>query len=277
MRTIITMEEPKSNLKINEPPIVQSLWVGDALSTMERLSIASFLYHSHPFHLYVYNEVKDVPDGVILKDAHDIIPADKIFTYKHHHYEHVQTYAGFSDLFRYKLLLDKGGIWSDIDMVCLRPFRFDLPYVFSSEAPPNKRFIRRLIGQPNLTNIGVIKVPASSELMAFCYEQANRRDPRSLAFGETGPQLFDHAVRQFGLEPYVLPPAAFCPIHWPQWQQLISSGRLINWWTKRKIRLVGSYAVHLWRVMWQINRISSDLKFNPNCLYEEFKRRFLTM
>jgi len=30
-------------------PLIQSLWIGDRLSTMERLCITSFLEHGHPF------------------------------------------------------------------------------------------------------------------------------------------------------------------------------------------------------------------------------------
>ena len=45
-------------------PVIQSLWVGEKLSVMEILSISSFLQKGHPFHLYVYDDVKGVPDGV---------------------------------------------------------------------------------------------------------------------------------------------------------------------------------------------------------------------
>ena len=43
------------------------------------------------------------------------------------------TNSGFSNFFRYKLLLERGGWWVDADMVCLRPFAFDKEHVFASE------------------------------------------------------------------------------------------------------------------------------------------------
>ena len=46
---------------------------------MERLSISSFLKNGHPFHLYVYEAVKGIPEGVTIKDASDVLPTDKIF------------------------------------------------------------------------------------------------------------------------------------------------------------------------------------------------------
>jgi mannosyltransferase OCH1-like enzyme len=34
------------------------------------------------------------------------------------HYTDCGSYAGFADHFRYKLLLEKGGWWPDLDMPC---------------------------------------------------------------------------------------------------------------------------------------------------------------
>jgi hypothetical protein len=47
----------------------------------------------------------DIPNGVTIHDANKIIPAEKIFKYKNN-----GSYAGFANLFRYKLLLEKGSI-----------------------------------------------------------------------------------------------------------------------------------------------------------------------
>lgn len=59
-------------------PIIQSLWVGDKLSVIEQLCIASFLKNGHEFHLYTYQDVGAVPNGAILQDANQIIPEENI-------------------------------------------------------------------------------------------------------------------------------------------------------------------------------------------------------
>ena len=41
--------------------------------------------------------------------------------------------AAFSNLFRYKLLLERGGWWVDTDVICLRPFRVRDELVIASE------------------------------------------------------------------------------------------------------------------------------------------------
>ena len=102
---------------MHQLPIIQSLWIGDRLSTMEKLCISSFLQNVNDFHLYTYDKVKGVPEGTVIKDANEIVPSDMIFKYKEHN-----SYAGFSNIFRYKLLFDKGGYWVDTDNVCLKPF-----------------------------------------------------------------------------------------------------------------------------------------------------------
>ena len=54
--------------------VIQSLWVGDRLRTMERLCISSYLRNGHDFHLYTYNPVEGIPDGTVVKDANEVMP-----------------------------------------------------------------------------------------------------------------------------------------------------------------------------------------------------------
>ena len=60
---------------------VQGLWIGGSLSKIEQLSIASFLKNGCDYDLYVYSDVANVPAGVTIKDAAQIIPQSEIFTY----------------------------------------------------------------------------------------------------------------------------------------------------------------------------------------------------
>ncbi len=96
--------------------IIQGLWIGSELSVMEQLSIASFLRSGHEYHLYVYGEMKNVPRGCVIRDASEILPAERIFQYPQY-----PSYAGFANFFRYKLLLERGGWWADTDVICLQP------------------------------------------------------------------------------------------------------------------------------------------------------------
>mgnify|MGYP000847461406 FL=1 len=146
-----------------ENRLVSGLWIGKHLSVIEQLCIRSFLDHAHPFRLWVY----DAPDIYIkgdfsLADAGEIIPREEVFCYKNRNqFGHGKgSYAGFSDIFRYRLLHLYGGWWTDMDVVCLGPMDFTTPYVFRThhDFP--------LVGN-------IMKVPPASELMKVCYERAS--------------------------------------------------------------------------------------------------------
>ena len=90
------------------------------------------------------------------------------------------SYAGFSNYFRYKLLLERGGWWVDLDTVCLKPFDFDDEFVFSSEQD---------VDGEQTPNVGFIKSPAHREIAGELWQFCRSRDPARIASGETGPRL----------------------------------------------------------------------------------------
>ena len=59
--------------------------------------------NGHEYHLYVYEDVKNVPAATTLRDGNEILPASEIFQYQGR-----PSYAGFANFFRYKLLLERG-------------------------------------------------------------------------------------------------------------------------------------------------------------------------
>ncbi len=158
---------------VTKTKVMQGLWVGDRLPTMQQISIASFLANGHEFHLYTYSKLRDVPEGTVIRDAEEIIPRSQVFRNAK-----ANTFAAFSDFFRYKLLLDRGCWWVDVDMVCLRPFLFDDEYVFSSELDLCRE----------RTNSGVIKTPMGSELVAYTWDVCQKKDKQNLAWDEVGPE-----------------------------------------------------------------------------------------
>lgn len=243
------------------------MWIGRELSVMELLSISSFLSNGHIYHLYTYDEVKNLPEGVILKDASEIITPDKIFKYKDR-----DTYAGFANVFRYKLLLEKGSFWVDTDVVCLSPFNFVSNYVFARS--------RRLKLFGNLDETFrvencIIKAPKGSDIMSYCYEVSSRQNPKELEFGESGPYFLRPTVKKFNLEKYVLRAETFCPVDWTQWQSFVSSSPLVTWMEMAKMTLYRTKGVHLWNEMWRLNGVEKNGTFPNFCIYEKFKKRYL--
>jgi hypothetical protein len=239
--------------------VVQSLWIGPRLSFMERLCIQSFLGHGHEFQLYVYDQIDGVPARTKLRDGNEIVPSSRIFYYRKHN-----SCAGFSNMFRYKLLLERGGWWVDMDTVCLSAFGFSEPYVFSSEiaaAGPNKE-------AGSCANTGAIRAPAGSELMRYCWDYCDRADNSALMWGETGPKLFGHAIKNYALNEYIQPPHVFCPVPFDQWNRVLAPG--LEWDFCSETR-----AIHLWNEMWRRNNCPKDGSYDPTCLYERLKLCYL--
>jgi mannosyltransferase OCH1-like enzyme len=233
--------------------IIQGLWVGNELSVMEQLSIASFLKNGHEYHLYVYADVKNIPSGATIKDGNEILPASKIFQYKQQ-----ASYAGFSNFFRYRLVLERGGWWVDTDTVCLKHFDFEAEYVFSSEFAMGREFI----------NSGLFKAPRGSEVMRYAWGVCETKDPKAIVWGETGPRLMAAAVREFSLERYVQSPAVFCPIGYAEWHKVLEPNPELNLSDR-------SCAIHLWNERWRAAGQDKNATYPAECLYESWKRRYL--
>ncbi|BAP55651.1 hypothetical protein THII_1354 [Thioploca ingrica] len=278
---------------MKELPIIQSLWIGKKLSSMEQLSITSFLRNGHSFHLYVYDEVAGIPPKTIIKDANQIVPANKIFKYKNNN-----SYAGFSNLFRYQLLFEKGNFWVDTDIIALKPFNFPSDYVFGSESLFLQSGFKREIlkwwvnlktSVPKLSHFppyylvspknklqlvkignGIIKCPPSSHLGKYCYTKAASRDPNTLRWGDTGPTLFSKAIIKLNLQEWVMPSEFFYPLNWWDWKWVIEDGKT----EQIKIICRESYAIHLWNEMWRRKKIDKDATFSPNCFYERLKQQY---
>lgn len=138
-----------------------SLWIGKKLGETELLTLASFAEHGHEINLWLYDDVKNIPAEANIKDANEIIPQSQIFQYS----ENGKidwgkgSFAGFSDIFRYKLLFEKGGWWVDMDVTCLKQIQTDDEYFFRNH------WLFPVVGN-------VIKCPAGSELMRSCYQRA---------------------------------------------------------------------------------------------------------
>jgi hypothetical protein len=235
--------------------VIQGLWIGQTLSTLERLSIKSYLEHGHEYHLYVYNDVAGAPPQTVLKDANEILPSSLITRC-----DERQSYGGFADYFRYQLLHEKGGYWSDLDIVCLKPLNFDADVVLSSEITEYRAEV--------VTN-GFIKAPKGAQFLKAALAICGSKNLRKLKWGEIGPRLVRELAPKFSLNKSVKSAATFCPIP----SHLFYEAILPGYWNEFDEQ---TYTVHLWNEMWSRLGIYKDEIHAPSCLYERLKRRYLT-
>lgn len=246
--------------------VIQGFWAGN-LSEMERLCIRSFVANGHDFHLYTYDQLVDVPAGCIVKDASEIVPHDDIGKFTH--------LQQFADYFRYALLRKHGGWWVDMDVICLKPFDFEEPYLFVESTGPRETGL----------NFAVIKVPTNCELINQCWDTVMGMQPDWLTmdFQAIGPPLWGRKIDELKLGQYIQPIDKFDPIHW---DRLIWSIDPTKTWD-----LSGCYALHLFHAAWNKGSQSATIQmcegvaaetespdtdgsFPHDCLYEQLKRRY---
>jgi hypothetical protein len=228
---------------------IQGLWIGPRLSTMEQLSIRSFLAHGHAYDLYVYRPTSGVPAGATVRDASEILPPESLFI-------SWESYAAFSDVFRWRLLFERGGWWVDLDVVALRPFEFSEERVFATQSE----------GQGSKPTSGVARAPAGDLMLAWMCGRCDAKDKSRLAWSELGPDLVAQAIDNFDSRVYLAPPEVFCPLAWENFQLAVTSAP--------PAIPPDAYAVHLWASMWKRAGMDKDRSYPVRSLYESLKARY---
>lgn len=230
-------------------PTIVTFWHGPA-SWLERLSAASFLAAGHRVEVYSYDPVEGLPEGVVLKDASEILPRDKLVFYKGK-----GTPGVFSDYFRASLMAAEKGVWADLDVVCLRALANLPPLVLSYE-------------RPGSINGAVLRIPADSPLLPAMLaiftedkrplfephlppvrrmEIAARRligqtiRPEDMQYGATGPFALTHYCKALGIGP-ILPREVFYPAPYEAIPQLLQPGSDIAQFVTDH-----TLAIHIWR------------------------------
>jgi hypothetical protein len=257
------------------PDIIQSLWIGDSLSKVEQLSIKSFINNGHPYVLYTYTDIKNLPEGVTIGDANKIVPEKNIFAYKNGWGK--GSYAGFADLFRFELLNKMGNWWVDTDVICLKPFKFDNELVICSS------FEGKWGICPNSC---IIKASAGHKMTTYILDYIYSIDYNNIEFGDIGPLLVQKTVNELGLEPYVVPYGYFNPISWSNVGDLVLDKISIKNRFKETLRpllkpktmdgrTIGkdAYAIHLWNEVWRQSGFGKNDTYASNSIFEKLKRK----
>ena len=209
------------------------LWMEGPLSFLEQLCIVSFLDHGHRVVLYHYGAVENVPPGVELADAADILPREGDGLV----HSRTGSPALHSDRFRYLLLrAEPGVIWADTDAYCLRPFVSKDGHLHGWESRTH-------------VNGGVLALPSDSAtlkaLLAFTsdpfaippwYPADLQRQYREvaaagtpvhagdMAWGVWGPHALTHFLAETGEIRHSLPRHALYPFPFAKRRLMLRSG-----------------------------------------------------
>jgi hypothetical protein len=200
-------------------PLAQSLWVGPRLRWIEEASIRSYLANGWRYQLYTYEVPENVPDGAEILDATAILPRSELFTESASSGMHKGSVGAFSDMFRYALLLRRGGMWTDTDVINLD--RFD---------PDGARFIatERMDAGVIGLNGAMMAAPSGCAFQRLAFERAQAlRAAGPIHFTRIGPQLLAQLVASGATDSehggYDLLPSTFLnPIGWMETGRLLA-------------------------------------------------------
>ncbi len=246
------------------------------MSRLEQLCMRSFVAHGHRVLLHVYDQPANVPNGVTLADAGKILPRERLF-------KHAESgsFAMFADGFRYRLLLEQGGLWVDTDMVCLKPFDFrDHGNLWVAGRAHHQQRGARLAEGTSARAMDERCVRAAESRAALDSVKMRRRKllrqwlPNSrgrMTWGETGPNGLTAAAQHLHCTGAALPFWYFYPISYANWHTVFDSSLRDN-----PGLIAASYGLHLWNEMSRRSPgFDKNGRFPPDSLFEQLCARYL--
>src|SRR5262249_11358704 len=137
----------------------------------------------------------------------------------------------FANIFRYRLLAERGGWWVDTDVVCL-----------TDAIPHYSQFVARQ--EEDFVGTAVMRFAPRHPAMLRCLERAAEKG-QSIRWGDIGPQLVTQVLRELGGTEHIFDPSVCYQIHYNDALTLLrpsQSERIAS-------RLAGSQFLHLWNEM----------------------------
>ncbi|MBM0636721.1 hypothetical protein LNU06_03595 [Campylobacter sp. VicNov18] len=220
------------------------------IGLMEILAIKSFIANGYRFVLYTYNfndkifkKLDDLFDDFKLKDANEIIPFKDYFKD-----DRGMGVAAFSDYFRFNLLYQGGGIWADLDMVCLNYGDLKQEYIFSQEIDEDEN-------KPRITT-SFLKFPKNSEFGKNLVQESQKiiAGRKIVPWGIIGPWFLAKQVKKHNLENFAWDYKQTCQIPWSKTKDFINKNAIFD--ATRPF-------MHLFAETWRAN------KMDKNYFYKE--------
>lgn len=271
--------QTRSNLLFD----INCLWIGPNLRPLELVCLLSMLKHGHRVRLFTYAGLDNVPDGIEVCNAREILPEERIARHRR-----TGSMSITADVFRYALMRKSLGAWLDADVLLLKPLKRARTQMFGMQTS-------------DFINNAVLYLPKeSSVLESLCAFTDNlhpippwfplwRRKFLSLrncigkpkhvsqmSWGVFGPQALTHFVFEHAQENFACPAHDFFPVPFEQ----AHGPFMTSYDTASRIR-PDTRALHLWNHrLRKPSRLRPDnpagkLVVEKNCFVADFAKREL--
>lgn len=206
--------------------IVNGFWYGSELGELEKLCINSWIKNGYEFYLWLYDDI-EVPENVIIENANNIVSFNQYFTYNEGHTR--GTPVAFSNLFRTQLLYQIGGLYSDLDMLCLKPYDFNKRFVFSEQVDSGWDY--------HVATCILYSKNKEEKIFDDWSDWIISKKSKIITHGDLGPNLLTKLIIEHDLKKYVLPKEYFCPVDWQSYKEIFDYKG-------------DSYGIHLFSSLW---------------------------
>ena len=246
---------------------VNMFWAKGSIGKLEQLSLNSFLYQGYHVRLWSYDKSLNIPQGVELVDAANILSEDLIF------YNKQGSIASFSDLFRYKLLDEQGGLYVDTDVIALKPASQLPKYPFIVTERVQYGYLKKILGKRFsymiTNNILYNPNPNKGDLINLAYVFSNAFQKDCVYFSELGPKLLTAIHKIYPHHGYKIMSPVFA--------------NDINYWDcpnkllKNKFLKISkdSHFLHCYNERWRISNYNKELDFPANSILHKIEKNIL--
>ena len=262
---------------------IHFFWIGTKVTPVEVLAFQSCISNNMQPVLWVYEKVENVPDFVIIKKADSLLKKERVEHYLH---QLKLPIPNISDIFRYELLYNIGGIYSDTDIV----FIDTLEKIKESEY-----FCSTFEYQYNeCANGCLMKLEKGSSISKYLLEEVRLRlnnfekdTSKGLHYCDLGPFIVQKCANETTIK--ILTYDVINPISWRFTDKVIAYEKAdYKFKLKNFIRKYlptgnekrgywvteNTLAVHLCHEMWKQKGIDKYKPLNPSCLYEQLRKRY---
>lgn len=197
-----------------------AIWIGPQLGAVHSACLRSFLELGHQVTLYSYGSPVDLPEGIVLADANQLMPEDLLFRHRK-----MGSLAFFSDLLRYELLSKELGLYVDCDVYCIQPIEVaDYIFGWESEDFINNAILKLPMDCPALNELSSIRhkmnfIPPWSpfdkprkRLTLQLKQLFGKGRLQDLPWGTTGPRAVTHYILKHNLASNASPIDIFYPL-----------------------------------------------------------------
>lgn len=206
------------------------------------------LRQRHLVRLWVYEAVSNIPEGVEVLNAEEILPQDQFLRHRA-----TNSPALGTNVFRYLLMKRRAGLWLDLDIILLAPIKKKNDYVFGwqdqqlicgavSYIPDQSQLLQELLEFTSLQYpVPPFYQMQDQEILKERHRTGQPVHVSDLPWGVFGPHALTFFAIKTGAYVKAVPRSVFYPVYYSEAHGLVMAS-----WDVPSRLTSETIAIHLW-------------------------------